>query len=589
MKKGKEWALSCVAVSAAVLVGMSTTVHADTTNCSDPNTVNTMNTTDATSNLSNVTTATSDNTATTQSSAQTGATTQAANSEVQDGGHVSDDFSNEAHNQLGYASNFHIFANEATLTAHTNGNVAVGDFHGNVNFGTNVKDGGLDREVSYIQRPYEIAASSFVTSGETRENKVVFGEDNTLDVSNSSRPVVNTTALDHINGQEMYQDKNKNQYINIANYLETFLSNKSTSLTNETPQVSVKNSDFPDFNQRVINLDEYQRTDKNQIVIDLDADVLAMNTPLYIYGLSQDAGGTNIIINVDTKGKNSYDVNSQIKLIYNDGSANDVERPNQETEYFDDNHLLWNFYDSTANDKLYNGLININSPFQGSVLAPKAEVVVVQNLDGNIAANKVVVKAESHRWDFQDDSDTVTEYERPVVIPGELPELPGEEENNGGNIEFPDEEEEEDIDPDTGELIEGGSEGGNEGNTTDPEKPTTGEETDNNGEDANEEDNNGEDTDENTDGDGDLIIHGGSEGTDPNGSNSTDSNLDEGLLSGVVGNNKDESQTPNATNNQAAGTLPQTGETTGILMTILGLIMLAFGMLLKVTHIKKED
>ena len=29
MKKGKEWALSCVAVSAAVLMGMSTTTQAD--------------------------------------------------------------------------------------------------------------------------------------------------------------------------------------------------------------------------------------------------------------------------------------------------------------------------------------------------------------------------------------------------------------------------------------------------------------------------------------------------------------------------------------------------------------------------------
>jgi len=30
-KKGKEWALSCVALSAAVLMGISTTVQADTT------------------------------------------------------------------------------------------------------------------------------------------------------------------------------------------------------------------------------------------------------------------------------------------------------------------------------------------------------------------------------------------------------------------------------------------------------------------------------------------------------------------------------------------------------------------------------
>jgi len=183
----------------------------------------------------------------------------------------------------------------------------------------------------------------------------------------------------------------------------------------------------------------------------------------------------NIIINVDTKGANSYDVNSQIKLIYNDGDANNnVERPNQETEYFDDNHLLWNFYDSTASDKLYTGQVNINRPFQGSVLAPRATVDIGANLDGNIVADKVYVNGETHRWDLQDHSDQETEYEKPIVIPGELPE----EWLDKPNIENPDiPEVEEDIDPDTGGLIDpdenNGNEGEETGNTPDPEKPGT--------------------------------------------------------------------------------------------------------------------
>ena len=234
MKKGKEWALSCVAVSAAVLIGMSTTVHADALNCNNTDTEQTATTNNDNSNnnLSAVTTSTA-----TQASTQAAnsATTQAANDTVPDGGTVSDDFSNESQNQLGYASNFHIFANEATLNTHTNGNVAVGDFYGNVNFGTNIKDGGVEKEVSYIQRPHNIASSSFVTSGDTRENKVVFGEDNDIDLSNSQGPKLNGTSLDHISDGEVYQDKDGKQYIDVANYLDNFLSNKSTSLTNETP------------------------------------------------------------------------------------------------------------------------------------------------------------------------------------------------------------------------------------------------------------------------------------------------------------------------------------------------------------------
>lgn len=577
-KKGKEWALSCVAVSAAILMGTSTTVRADTN--TDTNMASVSSTSDSASSdamNSSDSNETNNSDATVIPNAQaTNATPESVNDAVPDGGHVSDDFTNESQNQLGYASNFHIFANEATLNTHTNGNVAVGDFYGNVNFGTNVTaNGGVDKEISYIQRPHNISSSSFVTSGETRDNKVVFGADNDIDISNANRPAINNTNLDHINAGEIYQDKD-GVYIDVANYLDNFLSNKSVNLTTLTPQVSVKNSDFPDQNQRVINLEDYETTSDNKIVIDLDPSVLQSGTPLTIAGLSKDSGGTNIIINVDTKGQDPYDINSQIKLIYNDGSANYTERPNQETEYFDDNHLLWNFYDSTATDNLYAGQINVDRPFQGSVLAPKATVVVNQNLDGNIVADKVKVNAETHRWDFQNDSDIETEYDKPVTIPGELPELPGEEDNDGSNIKHPDEEEDEDIDPDTGELVDEDN-GGGDDNIIDVD----------NG--SNEDDvaTDSKDSEGVTD---ESIVHGGSEGTSSNSSDnetSSEDNLSDGLLSDVIGNNKDESQTPKVNNN--SGLLPQTSETNGILITIVGLIALAFGLILKATHIKKEN
>lgn len=577
-KKGKEWALSCVAVSAAILMGTSTTVRADTN--TDTNMASVSSTSDSASSdamNSSDSNETNNSDATVIPNAQaTNATPESVNDAVPDGGHVSDDFTNENQNQLGYASNFHIFANEATLNTHTNGNVAVGDFYGNVNFGTNVTaNGGVDKEISYIQRPHNISSSSFVTSGETRDNKVVFGADNDIDISNANRPVINNTNLDHINAGEIYQDKD-GVYIDVANYLDNFLSSKSVNLTTLTPQVSVKNSDFPDQNQRVINLEDYETTSDNKIVIDLDPSVLQSGTPLTIAGLSKDSGGTNIIINVDTKGQDPYDINSQIKLIYNDGSANYTERPNQETEYFDDNHLLWNFYDSTATDNLYAGQINVDRPFQGSVLAPKATVVVNQNLDGNIVADKVKVNAETHRWDFQNDSDIETEYDKPVTIPGELPELPGEEDNDGSNIKHPDEEEDEDIDPDTGELVDENN-GGGDDNIIDVD----------NG--SNEDDvaTDSKDSEGVTD---ESIVHGGSEGTSSNSSDnetSSEDNLSDGLLSDVIGNNKDESQTPKVNNN--SGLLPQTSETNGILITIVGLIALAFGLILKATHIKKEN
>lgn len=612
MKKGKEWALSCVAVSAAVLMGMSTTTQADaattvnngftnSTSVSDNSTASqTADTTSGTATTQGSAQATSNtnSAATTQSTTQSQtAVTQSVNDDVQDGGSVSDDFSNENSNQLGYASNFHIFANEATLNAHTNGNLAVGTLNGNVNFGTNIREGYLNKDISYVQNHNAIASSSFVQGNADRTNKVVFGEGNDIDVTDTTRTKVDGTNIDHLTKDETYQDKNGNTYIDFGSQFSQ-LESKSNTLSNMEPTVSVQNSDFPDRNQRVINLEDYNPNENNQIIINLDADVLNTDTPIYITGLSADKGGTSIIINVDTKGQDPYDVNSQVKLTFNDGEgadANQKDRPNQETEYFDDNHLLWNFYDSTASDNLYTGTIDVKRPFQGSVLAPKATVIADANLDGNIVADKVIVNAETHRWDLQDDNATETEFERPVTIPGELPDgLPDEgkgDENDGGNIENPDEEEEEeDIDPDTGDLIEvdGGSEGqkpdtddNGEEDKDDEDEDNEGSEEENNGSDESNESEEGEEAgEEGTDGlldvDGNTITNGGSEGNS------------EGLLPGVAGSNITESQ-GSSSDSGTTGKLPQTGETTGILATILGVILAAFGAILKFTRVKKED
>lgn len=656
MRKGKKWALSCVAISAVVLTGMSaTTVNADETDSATATTQSTDNQTDQSqisgnnaaqtakgavtqNTVQNQNVAGSTNaaqTASAQSSATaqapvatqsstSGVATQSVNNDVQDGGNVSEDFPDVANNKLGYASKFHIFANEATLNAHTNGNVAVGNLNGNVNFGTNVtEDKLIDKDISYVENVHNLANSSFVNKTDSRSNKVIFGVDNDIKLGeNGNNPSVNEIKIDHLDNDEIYQDKGTNKYIDFKEYFEE-LEQTSSDLANSHTTVSIKNSDFPDRNQRVINLENYEPTN-NQIVIDLDADVLDMDTPLTIAGLSSDKGGTTIIINVDGKGVNPLNVNSQIKLIYNHGDGvNNVERPNQETEFFDDNHLLWNFYDSSASDNQFAGDIEINRPFQGSILAPDATINIHQNLDGNIVADKVnVLGGETHRWDLQDNSDIETEFEKPVVIPGEVDWFPNEgeepdeekpDENDGSNIEEPDEEEDMDIDEDgnLGVDPENPDENNNnEGNTTDPENP---EENNNEDEDdttdtgdnggtpdeekPSEEDNGGStvtpDTDKEEEEDSDSeeatteedgnqnLINGGSEGSQ------SESNAEEGLLPDTAGN-KDESELPTTGTSDEAGTLPQTGEASSILATIAGIVLIIFGFLLKTTKTKKN-
>lgn len=375
--------------------------------------------------------------------------------EIQAGGTVYDDYP-DLDNLLGVSSVFHIFAREAELNAHTNGNVAVQNLIGNVNFGTNVIEELLDKDISYIQNFTNIAGSSFVSKGNTRENKVVFGEGINIDISNPNRPMVNGVYIDHLLADEVYQDQNGQTYIDFdAEFAK--LKTLNESLANKASKVSYSNSDFADENNRVIDISDMTPNANGQIVINLSPDVLQKDRPLTIKGLSPDADGNTVIINVDTGGQADYDINSQIKIVYSDGS----DRNNHETEDFGDNHLLWNFYDSTASDKQCGGEININAAFQGSMLAPSATIVANQNIDGNIIADKVIVKAETHRWDLQGNGDNEEEeFEKPIHpgIDVELPNIEGPDVEEP-NTETPGTEEPNIVDPDTEEPGEEGEEG----------------------------------------------------------------------------------------------------------------------------------
>jgi len=95
-----------------------------------------------------------------------------AESGVQAGGDVYDDFP-DLNNILGVSSAFHIFARDAELNAHTNGNLAVQNLTGNVNFGTNVIEELLDKDISYIQNIVRSEELTSITSTVTQASIVL--------------------------------------------------------------------------------------------------------------------------------------------------------------------------------------------------------------------------------------------------------------------------------------------------------------------------------------------------------------------------------------------------------------------------------
>ena len=193
-----------------------------------------------------------------------------AASQLSSGGSFKNDVPEVDNVLLGEAQYFHIFANHATLNTHTNGNLAVGELNGNVNFGTSIQDGSLATEINYIQKVNTIANSSFVSGTDSRKNKVVFGPSVTVDlVDQNQQPAVfvNGQRMDHLKTSEVFQDQSASEpYIDFK---KVFLTLQATSeRLGAYPQTPGVTKDFTDNNQRVINTARAEN-DTQEVVLTL--------------------------------------------------------------------------------------------------------------------------------------------------------------------------------------------------------------------------------------------------------------------------------------------------------------------------------
>ncbi|WP_122646123.1 SpaA isopeptide-forming pilin-related protein [Enterococcus mediterraneensis] len=275
---------------------------------------------------------------------------------------------------LGIASQFHIFARgTTTLNAHTNGNLAVAMLEGNVNFGTSIHEGSVNREIDYIQNVTNLQSSSEVPTTEKRREKFVLGKDIAVtSVDHGNRYAINGTKMDHIAPEDFYQDR-EGVYIDFQKEFAQ-LTKASATLMNMPATLTVHN-DFADTNNRVIDL---SGINADTIYVNIDGDVLTSDTELYIRNPNEKI----VVMNVVNTGSN-LTINSEIN--YND-------RASQETEDFSDANISWNFGNAIQT-------ITTDKRFLGTVLAPNATITVGGNLDGSIIANNVVINAETHRWD----------------------------------------------------------------------------------------------------------------------------------------------------------------------------------------------
>ena len=295
---------------------------------------------------------------------------------------------NPDENLLGTAQSFHIFANEANLETHTNGNVAIGKLTGaNANFGTNIKDEAEYQnkigDISYIQsvaNGVKLMSSSGVAE---RDTLLVVGKDFTVATTdNGNAYTLDGTKLDVIKNIE--QDSADTTYINFDKEFSQ-LRATSEKLSNGATKTAVVEKSGSNY---TLDISKYEK-ENGQIILNLDAaDLIDSSGTFTLTNIPKDA---SVIINVKAdNAAQKLEVQKQIFLEYADGE----KRSNKETENFTDSTVLWNF-------EQFAGLIELKNTWQGTILATDASLHGTSNIDGSIIVNKFLGAGETHRWDFQ--------------------------------------------------------------------------------------------------------------------------------------------------------------------------------------------
>ena len=309
----------------------------------------------------------------------------------------------DAKSVLLLASLFHIFANEANLGADVNGNIAVGNLNSNVDFGTRGESIHLTNgDIYYIQN-----LDAALQNGSFRNqefNHVIFGKDVNVEIRDG-QVYVNGEHMPNLKPEEVFKDGAGTSYIDFPAVFQRLIAASNFYADQEESAGVIK--DFNDMNDRYVDVSNAVAKD-NVIYVNIPYEYLNGPQPIKIYGLSSQVNGPTVVINViGMPADGRLDINTQIKLHYDDDRNNHVS-PGESHAH--PNHVLWNFGTTAADIVIGSG------HFMGSILAPNATVTANVNVDGNIVANVVNIKGgESHKWDIH-----------PVLPPSfiEIPEEP---------------------------------------------------------------------------------------------------------------------------------------------------------------------
>ena len=151
---------------------------------------------------------------------------------------------------LKLASLFHIFANQASLSADTNGNLAVKILNGSNDFGTRGDSYNLTSgDIYYIQQLTKNLQSNAFRN--KTFNHVVLGKDVNVSIENN-KVLINGITMDNLTPEDVYQDTTGQTYIDFSDVFQQLIS-ASTSYTSTTQSKGVI-SNYSDMNNRYIDV-----------------------------------------------------------------------------------------------------------------------------------------------------------------------------------------------------------------------------------------------------------------------------------------------------------------------------------------------
>ncbi|MGN0495892.1 MAG: hypothetical protein ACI4GW_06670 [Lachnospiraceae bacterium] len=286
------------------------------------------------------------------------------------------------------AFDFHIFAEDVELNAHTNGNIAAYNLNARNNgFGADEKNHLNKREDNYIGKSAmnicNIASNGYIVIGRPVSN-IINRQDKRVTLGNSNNQLDQSTSL------RIYQETpDSSLYIDISRELAKLQDiSKKLSYKETSPDVIIGKTENGVQNIQVsesggnhyINisaLDLYDNNGKRTLNISLPAK-------------------TTLIINVDMKNSNPSTLKNLVVNLNNYTNGEAIAGT-----YCG---LLWNLYDSSAPNRQYvpcnYAQVGMSDYFFGTILAPCANITYGA-VNGSIIAKRTKQGGkESHRFDF---------------------------------------------------------------------------------------------------------------------------------------------------------------------------------------------